>query len=145
MRRRRKRPGARDLEIRDTRDVPVRALRGLLASAEWAAKRATRDVARCIERTTVLLTGWHRGRCVAMVRILSDGVFRALIDDLVVHPAGRGRGWGRRLVEAALAHPLLRDVEEVALSTVIPDFYKRWGFRRDPHAMKRRRGGPGVE
>ena len=129
-----------DLEIRDTRDVPVSALRKLLAGAEWAADRTARNVARSLERTTVLLTGWNEGRCVAMVRILTDGVFRALIDDLVVHPGGRGRGWGRRLMEAALAHPLLRDVEEVALSTVIPAFYTRWGFRRDPLAMKRRRG-----
>ncbi len=128
------------LEIREGKNVPVRALLGLLGGEEWAAGRTGRDLARCLERTTLLLTGWRRGRCVAMVRVLSDGVYRALLDDLVVHPSGRGRGWGRALLEAALAHPLVRDVEEVALFTSIPGFYRRWGFRRDPQAMKLRRG-----
>jgi len=130
-----------ELEIRDTKEVSVSSLLGLLAGAEWAAARTAADVARALEHTTVLLTGWYEGRCVGMVRVLTDGVFRALIDDLVVHADGRGRGWGRALMEAALAHPLLREVEEVALSTVIPAFYKRWGFRRDSHAMKRIRRG----
>lgn len=127
----------RDLEIRDGKDVPVAALLELFAATDWAAGRTAADVSKSLERTTVLLTGWSEGRCVAMVRVLTDGVFRALVDDLVVHPGGRGRGWGRLLTDAALSHPLVRDVEEVALFTSIPAFYEKWGFRGNSQAMKR--------
>lgn len=128
------------LGSRDALEVPVEALIELYRFTEWAGTRTAESVAAALQNTFLLLTGWHGGRCVAMLRILSDGVYRALIDDVVVHPDFRG--WGRLLMEAALAHPRLRDVEELALFTVIPKFYERFGFTPTSNGMQLRRAAP---
>ncbi len=83
-----------------------------------------------------MLTAWLGGRCVGLVRVLSDGVYRALVEDVVVHPDHRGAGYGRRLMAAALAHPQVRDVEVVFLFGGVPGFYASLGFVPDPTGMK---------
>ena len=116
--------------------MPVKVLETLYRHADWAATRQGEPVAAAVGNTWLLLTGWYDGRCVAMLRVISDGVYRALIDDVIVHPDCQGRGWGRAPMAAALAHPRLRDVEEVALFTFIPAFYEKFGFERVSHGMK---------
>jgi GNAT superfamily N-acetyltransferase len=122
--------------IRDTTDVPVDALLELYRHASWAQERTAEGVAESLAGTYLLLTGWYGSRCVAMLRVISDGTYRAFIDDVIVHPEFQGRGWGRQIVEAALAHPRVRHVEHVNLFTQIPAFYEKFGFRPNPLAMR---------
>jgi ribosomal protein S18 acetylase RimI-like enzyme len=66
---------------------------------------------------------------------------------LAVHPAARGRGIGRRLVEAVLDRARGRDLPEVLLhtTTMMPaalHLYESLGFSRDPEAD--RVAGSGV-
>lgn len=129
--------GEHELEIRDTNDLPVDAIVELYRYANWARTRPAEGVAKMLVQTPLVLTGWYHGRCVAMARALTDGVYLALIADVIVHPEFRGRGWGRRLMEAALAHPKLRDIQgRVSLFTGIPAFYERFDFVRDAGGMR---------
>ena len=67
---------------------------------------------------------------VGFARVLTDGVFLALVLDVIVREAWRNRGVGAALLEALLAHPSLESVESVEL-VCQPDlrsFYERWGF-----------------
>ena len=130
---------AAELEIRDTPDIAPDVVLELFHHVDWARHRTAETVAAALPHTSLLLTGWLHGRCVAMLRALSDGVYRALIEDMIVHPGYRGRGFGRRLVEAALAHPRVRHVEEVVLFAGVPAFYERFGFVPVGSAMKLRR------
>jgi GNAT superfamily N-acetyltransferase len=130
---------AADLEIRDTTDIAPDVVLELFRHVDWARHRSIETVAAALPQTTLLLTGWQRGRCVAMLRALSDGVYRALIEDVIVHPDYRGRCYGRRLLEDALTHPRIRHVEEVVLFTGVPAFYERLGFIPVGSAMKLRR------
>lgn len=123
------------IAIRDTKDVPVGAILDLYREADWACDRSAEEVRVALERTQLLLTVWDDERCVAMLRAFTDGIFRALVDDVIVLSSYRGRGLGRRLLEAALTHPLLRDVEEVVLFTGIPEFYEKYGFVRASSGM----------
>lgn len=130
---------AGDLDIRDSREVPVQDLLELFRHTDWANTRQAESVKAALQNTFLVLTGWHAGRCVALIRVLGDGVFRAMIDDVIVHPDYQSRGWGRVMMDAALKHPKIRDVEEVALFTIIPKFYEKFGFAADPMAMKLKR------
>jgi ribosomal protein S18 acetylase RimI-like enzyme len=49
------------------------------------------------------------GQLVAFARVLTDGVFKALIYDVIVAPDFRNRGLGTRLEDAIREHPQLRD------------------------------------
>jgi N-acetylglutamate synthase-like GNAT family acetyltransferase len=60
----------------------------------------------------------------------SDGVYRATIWDVVVHPDYQGAGLGRKLVETILADPMVAHVEKVYLMTTNQQrFYEKIGFR----------------
>ena len=62
-------------------------------------------------------------------RASSDGIYRAVLWDVVVAGDLQGRGLGRRVVEALLASPKLRKVERVYLMTTNSNgFYEQMGF-----------------
>src|SRR5438270_822365 len=69
-----------------------------LVWAVWAKHRTLESAVAVLAQTSLLVTGWHGSRCVAMLRVLSDGVYRALVEDVIVHPDYQGHGWGRRIV-----------------------------------------------
>jgi GNAT superfamily N-acetyltransferase len=63
-------------------------------------------------------------------RLLTDYTFRAHLGDVFIHPASRGLGLGRALVEAILEHPELATVTHWTLTTAdAHGLYARYGFR----------------
>jgi len=69
------------------------------------------------------------GELVGTARAISDGAKAAWIYDVVVVEELRSRGIGKRLMDTLLAHPMLRGVRHVHLSTRDADpFYVRLGF-----------------
>ena len=68
------------------------------------------------------------GKLVGFGRAWGDGVYRAVIDDLVVLPSERGGKIGTSIVERLLE--CLDQVEEVALScsSETAPFYEKLGF-----------------
>jgi N-acetylglutamate synthase-like GNAT family acetyltransferase len=65
-------------------------------------------------------------------RATSDGVYRATIWDVVIHPDYQGAGLGRQLVQTVLAHPHVNQVEKVYLMTTNEqNFYSRIGFEEN--------------
>jgi N-acetylglutamate synthase-like GNAT family acetyltransferase len=71
-------------------------------------------------------------RLVGFARATSDGIYRATIWDVVIHPDYQGAGLGRKLVETILAHPHVCQVERVYLMTTKQQtFYQRIGFEEN--------------
>lgn len=71
-----------------------------------------------------------QGALIGTARAMSDGVRRALVCDVIVAPAWRGRGLGQALVRATLDHPAVRGAREVRLRTRdAHELYRRFGFR----------------
>jgi GNAT superfamily N-acetyltransferase len=123
----------------DRKDLDPAEVRRLFGQTGWAADRSLAEVEALIAATPLVLTAWDGEALVGFARVLTDGLARAFVEDVIVDESHRGRGIGRQLMDAVLAHPLVRDVELVALSTAIPAFYRPFGFDEDPGAMKRLR------
>ncbi len=70
------------------------------------------------------------GQLVAFARVLTDGVFKAKIFDVIVAPDFRNRGLGTQLMNAIRENPQLRDVRNLELYCLpeMAPFYERWGF-----------------
>lgn len=69
-------------------------------------------------------------RVIGTARAISDGAKFAWVYDVVVDPAWRGAGLGRRVVRLLLDHPALRHVRTVRLDTRdAKSLYERFGFR----------------
>ena len=76
-----------------------------------------------------VISAWRGSRLVGFGRATSDGVFRAVLWDVVVAGDHQGRGLGRRIVEALLQEPALQRVERTYLMTTnSAGFYEQLGF-----------------
>ena len=103
----------------------------------WSRDRTEAEVSRMLDAADLVLVGVverESDTLVGFTRVLTDGIFKAMVFDVIVAPDRRGDGIGRLLIEAALAHERVRDVEHLELycrPEHVP-FYERWGFERAP-------------
>ena len=112
------------------RQIEPEQLQDLLRQTGWADRRSIEGIQKMLERTPLTLGAWESDRLVGFVRVISDGVYRALIDDVVVEESKRGTGIGSELMRRVVDR--LAEVEEVFLRCgehVVP-FYERHCFER---------------
>lgn len=112
------------------REIDLRQLQDLFqTTAFWAQDRSLEDWEIALANSKPIVTVWDRERLIGFARATSDGIFRASIWDVVVHPDYQGAGLGRKLVETVLMHPHVNRVERVYLMTTHQQkFYERIGF-----------------
>lgn len=95
----------------------------------WAQHRSRRELARMLLGSASVVSVWSRGRLVGLGRATSDGVFRAVLWDVVVAAEFRSQGLGTRLVEELLRCAPVARAERVYLMTTNGSrFYARLGF-----------------
>lgn len=97
--------------------------------AFWAKDRSVEDLSIAIANSNPVISVWDGEKLIGFARATSDGIYRATIWDVVIHPDYRGAGLGRKLVETVLSHPHINRVERVYLMTTHQQsFYERIGF-----------------
>ncbi len=102
------------------------------AGAFWARDRQIEDWAIAIANSNPIITVWDAQRLIGFARATSDGIYRAGIWDVVIHPDYQGCGLGRKLVETLVSHPLMNRVERIYLTTTRQQrFYERIGFEEN--------------
>jgi len=95
----------------------------------WAKNRTLEDIEIAIANSNAVVSVWDNERLIGSARATSDGIYRATIWDVVIHPDYQGLGLGRKLVETLISHPLLNRVERVYLTTTHQQkFYEKIGF-----------------
>ena len=95
----------------------------------WAQGRSPKQLRRMLAGSQAVVSAWRGPQLVGFGRASSDGVYRAVLWDVVVASEEQGRGLGRRLVEALLDAPALAAVERVYLMTTkSAGFYTQLGF-----------------
>ncbi len=101
-------------------------------AAFWAKHRQPGEMAQVIAHSKPVVTAWNGKQLIGFSRAMSDGLFRATIWDVVIHPDYQGAGLGRRLVETIIAHPHMNRVERTYLMTTHQQrFYERIGFEQN--------------
>lgn len=110
----------------------------------WSPGRTSAGIRKMLDRSDVAigLLDPDNGELAGFCRALSDGIYRAVIYDVMVAEAYQKRGLGRALMDVISAHPQIREVDRaelVCLPHLVP-FYEKWGFEAAPgdwHAMIR--------
>jgi ribosomal protein S18 acetylase RimI-like enzyme len=113
-----------------TSRVPLDEVARLFAQTYWTRKRTAPQIEAMIDHSPVCLAAWDGERLVGFARAVTDDIFRAMIDDVIVDTAYHGQGVGTEMMRQMLAR--LAHVEEVVVDCddeVIP-FYERFGFER---------------
>jgi GNAT superfamily N-acetyltransferase len=124
-----------DIEYRVNARIELTQLGRLFKQEPWTFGRSANGMAKMLEHTAIHITAWDGHRLVGFARAITDTVYRALIDDVIVDGDYQRQGIGSGLMKRIACE--LRDVEEVFLSCgdpVVP-FYERLGYVRmhNPH------------
>lgn len=118
------------IEISTDRDRIDRDLvhRFLSEESYWARGRTREESDRVID-ACLPFGVYEAGRQVAYARVLTDTVQFAYLGDVFVLPQARGRGIGKALMDAILAHPDVTGIRRFALLTDdAHGLYEQYGF-----------------
>jgi len=107
----------------------LEVIHGYLTRSYWAKGIPRATVARAMDRS--LCFGAFEGdRQVGFARVISDLTTFAYVSDVFVVESHQGRGVGKRLMAAIMAHPELQELRRWTLFTRdAHGLYRQYGFR----------------
>ena len=116
-------------ELDETR---IAQLHGFFAREWWTSHRSLEETRRCVEGSQVCigLTD-DAGDLIGFVRVITDYTFKALVFDVIVADAHRGKGLGDHLIKLVLDASRPGPRSGTSSSTAGPTsapFYARHGF-----------------
>ncbi|XP_015695830.1 serotonin N-acetyltransferase 2, chloroplastic [Oryza brachyantha] len=121
---------------RSTSGLDVGALNEVFARVGFPRRQEER-LRRALEHSEVV---WleEAGRPVAFARAAGDGVFNAVVWDVVVEPSCQGLGLGRAVMERLVGELRAKGVSNIALYAEprVVGFYRLLGFAMDPDAIR---------
>ena len=116
------------IALSSERSIAAHTLRALYDSEPWWPERSTKDL-EYILREHLAVGAWHDSKLVGFTRAVSDGRFRAYIEDVLVLAEYRNRGVGKQLMQTLLA--VLSNIHVVTLfcQSKLSDYYVDLGFK----------------
>jgi len=117
----------------------VEQLHALYQHESWSKGRALEETRRVVEGSNVCIALTdNEDNLAAFARVLTDGVFKALVFDVIVDEKYRAEGLGNQLVNLVKSHPRLVGVKHLELYClpVLESFYARHGFTTDVNNMR---------
>ena len=97
--------------------------------AFWAQKRSLKNLRKLLSGSSVVVSLWQGKRMIGFGRATSDGIYRAVLWDIVVADDLQGQGLGSDVVSAILSMKKLNQVERIYLMTTNGrEFYQQIGF-----------------
>ncbi|WP_172252560.1 GNAT family N-acetyltransferase [Saccharibacillus deserti] len=108
--------------------IPPLQLMRLYEDVDWWPER-TKEGIRKLLAHGIVLGAWEDKQLVGFCRAVSDGVYRAYVEDVVVLRTHRGQKIGRQLIDKMIKE--LSGIEVVSLfcSTKLTDYYEKSGFK----------------
>ena len=117
--------------IHELDETRIAQLHALFAREWWTAGRTLDETRRCVEGSQIRIGLLDdAGGLAGFARVVTDHTFKALVFDVIVAGAHRGKGLGDRLIELVLEHPDLVEVRhfELYCRPELEAFYERHGF-----------------
>ena len=119
-------------QITSLTDEQTTELQQLYQHEWWTEGRTEDDVRRMVKNTDEIIAfaGTGTGELVAFARVLTDYVYQALVQDVIVKESYRGRGVGKQVMKAIVTHPDLKSVDLIDLycAPELREFYASLGF-----------------
>lgn len=105
-------------------------LMGLFTQTTWSKKRSISGVQSLLEQTYIYVVIRDEKKIIGYGRAITDGIYRALIDDIVIDENYQKKGLGGQVLSGLLEK--LQGVDEIFLNTRehLEIFYKKHGFER---------------
>ena len=105
-------------------------IHSFLASSYWAEGIPPAIVDKAIESSLNFGLYDAAGKQLGFARVITDRSTFAYLADVFVDPGARGRGFGKALMAAVIAHPDLQGLRRVLLATRdAHGLYAQYGFK----------------
>lgn len=111
-------------------EKPIKAidLMKLYKDAGWWEERKEQDIEEMLKRV-ISIGVWKDGTLIGFARAVTDGNFRAYIEDVVIHQAYQKTGIGKNLVSKLLDELSHIDVISLFCEEHLIPFYKKYNFK----------------
>lgn len=112
--------------------LPSKQLQKLFISAGWSDGSETPVMLESYNKpfinSTLVISAWENENLIGTVRVLSDGMFRSIIYDLVILPEYQNKGIGKELIKRCIEH--FPNSEWLVQTTKsISGYYEKNGFK----------------
>ena len=126
-----------DLKIHsDFSKVNLDEMKVIYASVGWT-KHTKEIIKQVFEASNVSVFVTVNGRIVGFGRAMTDGLFNAVIYDVLVHPKFQKQGIARQIMEYLLAKLSNISCVHLISTTENTGFYKKLGLKRTKTGMAR--------
>ena len=114
----------------DRAEMDVALIHRFLSEQSYWAKGIPRATVERSLDNSLCFAGFAGGSQVAFARVISDLATFANLVDVFVLPEHRGRGYGRAMMDAVVAHPGLQGLRRFTLATSdAHGLYAAYGFK----------------
>jgi predicted GNAT family N-acyltransferase len=125
-------------------DSQIAQLHQLYQNEWWSAGRSYTETETCVKNSSLIFALVEAGELIAFARVLTDGVFKAFLFDVIIAPHKRQQGLGNQLLESIKSHSLIGSVKHLELYCVaeLVPYYQLHGFTTAVgpiHLMRRSR------
>lgn len=95
----------------------------------WARDRSIQGIKQLLKASSVVVSVWSGETLIGFGRASSDGIYRAVLWDIVVANTYQKRGIGAMIVETLINSNCIKNVERIYLMTTrSSNFYEKLGF-----------------
>ena len=111
-------------------DLRIEDIHVMLSKAFWSPGITQNEILKGIENSELVVGAYtENGKQIGFLRVVSDKVRFAYLEDVIVHEDFRRQGIGQKMVNFALSHPELKDVYNWLLITKdAQGVYAKCGF-----------------
>ena len=104
--------------------------RFLHRNAFWAQERTINDLRKCLANSDVIISIWSNNEPVGFGRALSDGIYRAVLWDVVIDQNHQGKGYGKIIIKNILESKEIKYTKKIYLMTTSKkSFYSQFDFK----------------
>ena len=96
----------------------------------WAKSRRNQEIKKMLSNSVAIVSVWKNNQIIGFGRATSDGIYRAVLWDIVVEKKFQKHGIGKLIVNSILENDLIVEVEKVYIMTTNCErFYLSMGFK----------------
>lgn len=112
-----------------TEPINPEILQSLFKQADWTINRSPLDIQQMLDNSQLTLGVWDDDNLIGFARVITDNIYRAWIEDVVVDTSYHQQGVGSHIIAKLLIR--LEHIEEVTLNCVaeLVPFYEKHGFK----------------
>ena len=123
--------------VTDLDSKSTEQLQKLFECTWWTKARNGLSLQKMLQGSVSVGVHDFEGNLVGFARAITDGVFKAIIADVIVTPDHRGKGIVKMLMDALLTHKALSGIEDFELycQPDLRELYRKWGFQESPNGV----------